>query len=50
VEYFSYFVRVITDGAGCARESKFRIVLTKAAFNRKKCVSPANYILIAGTN
>jgi hypothetical protein len=50
VEYFSCFVRVITDGAGCARETKFRIVLTKAGFNRKKCFSPANDTLIAGRN
>jgi hypothetical protein len=50
VENFSCFVRVIMDDARCARETKSRIVIAKAAFNKKKCFSPTNDTLISGTN
>jgi hypothetical protein len=46
VEYFSCFGRVITDDARRALETKSRIVVAKAAFDRKKCFSPANDTLI----
>jgi hypothetical protein len=36
VEYFNCLGGMITNDARCTREIKFRIVLPKAAFHRKK--------------
>jgi hypothetical protein len=36
VEYFSYLGIMITNDARCTREIKSRIVMAKAAFNKKK--------------
>jgi hypothetical protein len=35
VEYFNYLGSMITNDARCTREIKSRIVMTKAAFNKK---------------
>jgi hypothetical protein len=42
VQHFSYLGGILTNGARCTREIKSRIVMTKAAFNKKKNSSPAN--------
>jgi hypothetical protein len=36
VEYFNYLGSIITNGERCTREIKSRIVMAKAAFNKKK--------------
>ena len=36
-EYFSCLGSVVTNYASCARESKSRIAMAKAAFNKKTC-------------
>ena len=36
VEYFSYLASLRACDAGCKHEIKFRIVITKAAFDKKK--------------
>jgi hypothetical protein len=36
VEYFNYLGSMITNDARCKREIKSRIVIAKAAFNKKK--------------
>jgi hypothetical protein len=36
VEYFNYLGSVITSDARCTREIKSRIVMAKAAFDKKK--------------
>jgi hypothetical protein len=36
VKYFNYLCSMITNDARCTLEIKFRVVMTKAAFNRKK--------------
>ena len=36
VEHFPYLDNITTNAARCAREIKFRLVLAKAAFNKKK--------------
>ena len=38
VEYFSYLGSMIANYARCMWEIKFRIVMARAAFNRKKTV------------
>jgi hypothetical protein len=35
VEYFNYLCSMTTNDARCTRESKSRIVMAKAAFNKK---------------
>jgi hypothetical protein len=37
-EYFNYFGSMITNDARCTREIESRIVMAKAAFNRKKTI------------
>jgi hypothetical protein len=36
LEYFNYLGSMITNDARCRREIKSRIVMAKAAFNKKK--------------
>jgi hypothetical protein len=36
VEYFNYLGSMITNDARCTRETKSRIAMAKAAFNKKK--------------
>jgi hypothetical protein len=36
VEYFNYLGSTITSDARCTREIEYRIVMAKAAFNKKK--------------
>jgi hypothetical protein len=36
VEYFNYLGNMVTNDARCTREIKYRIVMAKAAFNKKK--------------
>jgi hypothetical protein len=36
VEYLNYLGSVITNDARCTRETKYRIVMAKAAFNKMK--------------
>jgi hypothetical protein len=36
VIYFSYLGSMITNDARCTREIKYRIVMARAAFNKKK--------------
>jgi hypothetical protein len=43
VEYLNYLGSMITNDARCAREIKSRIAMAKAAFNKKKNLSPANW-------
>ena len=35
VEYLSYWGSLVTDDARCTSEIKYRIITTKAAFNKK---------------
>jgi hypothetical protein len=35
VEYFNYLGNLLTNGARCTHELKFRITMTKAASNKK---------------
>jgi hypothetical protein len=42
VEYFNYLGSMIKNGARCTREIKSRIVMAKAAFNKKKIVFTSN--------
>jgi len=37
---------MITNNERCTREVKYRIAMTKAAFNKKKIFSPANWTSI----
>jgi hypothetical protein len=46
VEYFSYLGSMITNDARCTREIKSRIALAKAAFNKRRIFSPANWTSI----
>jgi hypothetical protein len=46
VEYLRCSGRVIRDDARCALDTKSRIVIAKAAFNKKKLFSPPNDTLI----
>jgi hypothetical protein len=43
VEYFNYLCSMITNDARCTRGIKYRIAMAKAAFNKKKIFSPANW-------
>jgi alkyl hydroperoxide reductase subunit AhpC len=43
VEYFNYLRSMITNDARFTREIKSTIVMAKAAFNKKKIFSPANW-------
>jgi hypothetical protein len=40
VKYFNYLGNMITNDARCTREIKCRIVMAKAAFSKKKKLSP----------
>jgi len=42
--------RMITNGAKCTGEIAFRIAVAKAAINRRRLFSPANWIYILGRN
>ena len=46
VEYFNCLGSMITIAATFTREIKYRIVMAKAAFNRKKALLPANWIYL----
>jgi hypothetical protein len=43
VEYFNCLCSVITNDARCTRDIKSRIAIAKAAFNKKKILSPTNW-------
>ena len=43
MKYFKYLGSVITNVARCTREIKSRIAMAKAAFNKKKGFSQANW-------
>jgi hypothetical protein len=43
VECFKYLGSILTNYGRCAREIKFRIVITKAAFNNNKTLLPENW-------
>jgi hypothetical protein len=38
VKYFNYLDSMITNDARCTCETKFRVAMAKAAFNRKKTI------------
>ena len=38
VESFKYFGRILTNDGRCTCESKYRITMAKAAFNKKKAL------------
>jgi hypothetical protein len=46
VEYFKCFGTMITNNTKCTREIKHTIAVGKAAFNRKKTFSLANWFQI----
>jgi hypothetical protein len=43
VEYFNYLGSMMINDASCTREIKSRIVMAKAAIDRKKTLSLANW-------
>jgi hypothetical protein len=44
VEHFKWEDSMATNYARCPREIKYRIAMVKKRFNKKKKVSPANWI------
>jgi hypothetical protein len=48
VEYFGYFDRMITNYARCTHEIKSRIVMAKAAFNKKLALFTSKLALNLG--
>ena len=43
VEYFNYLGTMTTDDARCTWESKSRIAMAKAAFNKENSFLPADW-------
>jgi len=46
VKYFNYGGSMMTNDARCTHEIKRRIVTAKAAFNKRRLFSSANWTLI----
>jgi hypothetical protein len=46
VQYFNYLGGIITNNERFTREVQYRITMAKAAFNKKKTFSPANWTSI----